>query len=74
MMGYYNFGYGMGFGLLFMILFWVVFIWFIFWLIEQLRPAGKYSNNTPNEILKDRYAKGEITKKEYDRIKKELLH
>jgi len=33
---------------------------------------GRIVRETPLEILKKRYAKGEITKEEYDRIKQDL--
>lgn len=75
MMGYYGDGwYGMGgFGWLFMILFWVAVVWLIVWLVNQNKPSGgRYENKNPIDILKERYAKGEITKKEYNEMKKEL--
>jgi putative membrane protein len=34
--------------------------------------AGKCRKRLPLDILKKRYAKGEITKEEFDRIKREL--
>ncbi len=74
MMGYYDFGYGMGlFGWIMMVLFWGAVIWLIVWLVNQNRnPEKNYSNKTAYEILKERYAKGEISKKEYNEIKKEI--
>ncbi len=78
MMHYYGFGYGMGifgglFGMLMMILFWGAIIWFIVWLINQNKTAQKdHSEKNAIQTLKERYAKGELTKKEYEEIKKEL--
>lgn len=74
MMGYYDFGYGMGYlGGIFMLLFWGGVIWLIVWLVNQNRHAdNRHENKTPLEILKGRFAGGEITKKEYDEMKNEL--
>jgi len=78
MMGYYGFGYGMGyFGWILMALFWGAIIWLIIWLVNKNRNSNSHLINqserrTPHEILKERYAKGEITKKEFDDIKKYL--
>ncbi|MEW6329260.1 MAG: SHOCT domain-containing protein [Candidatus Micrarchaeota archaeon] len=53
----------MGFGFIF----WIIVIIAVVSLIEE----GKPSKN-PLEILKERYAKGEITRAEFQRMKKEL--
>jgi putative membrane protein len=74
MMGYYDFGYGMGFfGWIMMVLFWGAVIWFIVWLVNQNKNNDKnHSDKTASEILKERYVKGEISKKEFDEMKKEI--
>ena len=64
-------GYGMmGFGFLFMLLFWGLIIWLIVILIN----ASQSNKNEPDTltILKRRYASGEITKKQYEEMKREL--
>src|SRR3989338_5862957 len=64
-------GYGMmGFGFIFMLLFWGLIIWLIVTLIN----ASKSNKNEPDSltILKRRYASGEITKKHYEKMRKEL--
>ena len=58
------------FGGLWMIAFWIGLIWFIVWLVE--RTKGAESNKTSLDIAKERYAKGEINKKEFESMKKEL--
>jgi len=67
--GYGMMGYGMGFGFLFMLL----FIGSIIWLIVTLvNAAAKKEETTPLTVLKKRYAAGEISKKQYETMKKEL--
>lgn len=77
MMGWGNQGYGMGwFGGIFMILFWVVVIAGIIFAIRYLTTGkvgpGEESSREPLEILKERYARGEITTEEYEERKKVL--
>lgn len=61
----------MGFGLGGMMIFWILFIGLIVWLILQNQPKQS-SNKTAREIVRERYAKGEINKKEFEEMKKEL--
>ncbi|OGL59091.1 hypothetical protein A3H10_02715 [Candidatus Uhrbacteria bacterium RIFCSPLOWO2_12_FULL_46_10] len=79
MMG--NFGaYGYGssffgfFGMLIMIIFWVLVIVAIValirWLIVQSQGSGR--SNHAFDILKERYAKGEINKEEFEAKKQDL--
>lgn len=68
-------GWGMGFGWLFMIFFGLLVIIGIVYLIQAVaRGPKKEDKETPIDILKKRYAKGEITKEEYDRMKEDLLN
>jgi len=61
--------YGFGFtGIFMMLLFWGGIIWLIYWIVQQSQPKKR----TPDEILMQRYAEGEITKKQFDEMKKEL--
>jgi putative membrane protein len=78
MMGWGGSGYGISiFGWLFMLLFWGLIIVGLVLLVRllwnQSRPSGGSSiGEAPLDILKRRYAKGEITKEEYDQIRRDL--
>jgi len=70
--------YGMmGFGG-WMIIIWVVIIGLIAWGVVALIRRGNSKPNAgekqnPLDIAKERYAKGEISKEEFERIKKDLM-
>jgi putative membrane protein len=73
-------GYGMGwFGTIFMLIFWVLvivgLIFLIKWLIQTTKrgPEVMYSSSSRAlDILKERYAKGEIDKEEFEEKKRDL--
>lgn len=71
--GYGMMGLGMGYGFLFMLLFWGVLIWLIVALVSAAHSnQSEKEKDEPLTILKRRYALGEISKKEYVEMKKEL--
>jgi putative membrane protein len=76
MMKYGHEGCGWGWpliGSIFMILFWLAVILLIIWLFKQIRgPQAATQTETPLELLKKRYAKGELDKKEFEEKKKDL--
>ena len=75
MMGWpwYDLGWwGMGLGMLVMIIFWAGLIALIAWIIVKAVRSGKSTSETPLDIAKARYARGEISKKEFERLKKDL--
>ena len=62
-----------GFGGLWMVLLWGAFIGLIVWaVIKFSRQSGSSSKVNHKEIAKERYAKGEISKEEFEQIKKDL--
>ena len=70
MMGYSGWG---GFGWIFMIVFWVLIILGVVALVRYLGRSGQQQEHrTPLDILKERYARGEINKKEFEEKKKDL--
>ena len=69
--GYGMMGFGIGFGFIFMLLFWGVIIWLVVTLVNSSQSSKKESEDSLT-ILKRRYASGEIAKKQYEEMKKEL--
>lgn len=73
--------WGMGwFGMIFMLFFWVLIIvgivFLIRWLVQNTGSRSRSNVGTGSqatEILKERYAKGEITRDEFEFMKKEIL-
>ncbi len=69
-------GWGMGFGLIFMLLFWVLVILGIVslarWLMTQSTRSKDSQDKTPLEIVRERYARGEIDREEYEQKIRDL--
>lgn len=67
----YGFGYG---GMFMWLIFLIVLGVAIYLIIQALKSKNVIgqAQDTPLEILKRRYAKGEITKEEFDRTKTDL--
>ncbi len=77
--GMMSWGYGMGwFGMIIVAAFWIALIvgvvFLIRWLAISMRSAGQVtsSGDSALEILKKRYARGEIDKEEFEAKKRDL--
>jgi len=68
-MGYFGFG-----GIIMWILFLIVIGVAVYLIVQATKPKGPESpfRETPMEILKKRYAKGEITKEQFEKMKRDL--
>jgi putative membrane protein len=64
---------GFGFGWIFMIVFWILIILGVVALVRYLGGTKQNeADKIPLDILKERYAKGEINKEEFEEKKKDL--
>jgi len=78
----HGFGGSLGFGMGFGWIFWLVVIGVAIWAVIRLtsqntQTRSDYSDSgknreTPLDILKKRYARGEITETEYEEMRKKL--
>ena len=78
-----GFGFG-GLGIVLMIAFWVVIIALAVWLLSNVFPRAMSNSSSPAttqrsdlsesplEILKRRYARGEINREQYEMMKQEV--
>jgi len=73
MMGYGDFGWMGGFGWLWMVLIWAVVIALVVWGARSVFGSrGSTGEPTPLEILRRRYAAGEMTAAEFEQAKETL--
>ncbi|MDP2838322.1 MAG: SHOCT domain-containing protein [Candidatus Moranbacteria bacterium] len=79
MMGNYfggGYGYMGGFGFFFMLLFWGLVIWALITLVkaisEKRQSPSEIKEDEAMKVLRERYAKGEITKEQFEQTKKDL--
>ena len=77
------FGFG-GFGMLFTLLFWLLIAAVIVWALAQALPrmtertsprrpeSAQLTQNDALEVLRQRYARGELSKEDYETMRKDL--
>ncbi len=70
-MMHYRFGYG---GMFMWIIFLIVIGLLIYFMVQAQKMKGQTptQNESPLDILKRRYAKGDISREEYERMKQDL--
>lgn len=70
-MMHYGFGYG---GMFMWIIFLIVVGFLIYFIVQAQKAKGPTPTQaeTPLDILRKRYAKGEISKEDFDRMKRDL--
>ncbi|MDD5704256.1 MAG: SHOCT domain-containing protein [Dehalococcoidales bacterium] len=76
MMGYWFDGgwIWMIFGFILFVLFWGGLLWLIVWAVKRTTASKDHgiSSLSALDIVKNRYAKGEITKEQFELIKKDI--
>ena len=77
-MMYYGPGWDWGIGAILMsigmLLFWALVILGIVWLVRSVSRSGSHpvEHESPLDIARKRYARGEITKDQFEQIKRDL--
>jgi putative membrane protein len=78
-MHYYNYDYpmmdGYGLGGLFVMLFFVIFLIVVGVVVVRMlgrSDIGMHHKTDPIDTIKERYAKGEITKEQFEQLRKDL--
>ena len=63
---------GAGWMIIWMVVFWGGLIALIVWGAKKLARGSSTQKRSPLEIAKERYARGEISREEFEQIKKNL--
>lgn len=72
--GFWGHGWPMGLGWIF----WLIIIALVVWVVARLinpdrrAGAGSESDRTALDIIKERYAKGEISREEFKQLEKDI--
>jgi len=70
----YGHMFGWGLGGVMMLFFWAAIILLIVWAVKEIRGKDSGKSQSALDILKERYAKGEIDKKEFEEKRKDLTN
>ncbi len=66
-------GWWMLFGGIWMVVFWAAVIWLIVWGVSQLGRGGRARDDeSALDIARRRYARGEITREEFEQLRQDL--
>jgi putative membrane protein len=65
-------GWWMMLGGLWMLFFWGLVVWLVVWGAGRLAGRGRHDENSPLEIARRRYAEGQITKEQFDQLRRDL--
>lgn len=70
----WEFGHSMGWWWIIGLVFMVIIVWVILKVMNQNKNSNtRVDNKSALDILKERYARGEIDKQEFDERKKDLM-
>jgi len=71
---WWHYGAGMGWWMIaWMVVFWGLLIALIVWGVRKLTERGdSVRKQDPLNVVKERYARGEINKEEFEQLKKDL--
>jgi len=65
-------GWWMLFGSIWMVVFWAAVIWLIVWGVSQVTGGSRRGEDDPVEIARRRYARGEITREQFELLRRDL--
>jgi len=70
-------GWWMVFGSVWIVIFWIIILFLVFWVIKKIsrnRDSGSdaIEKSDALSIARERYARGEISREEFEQIKKDL--
>ena len=73
MMGWYGYMGGVAwYGWLMMLVFWAAVVGLVIWAVRTLFPGSRGGEESADEILNRRYAKGELSRDEYEQARNTL--
>ncbi|MDA8084920.1 MAG: SHOCT domain-containing protein [Nitrospiraceae bacterium] len=72
MMHWNWYGWGMGFGWIFMLAFWAIILFGIIFIFRVFVKSKGNGCESAMAILEKRYARGEISKEEYNKIRDDI--
>ena len=65
-------GWWMLFGSIWFVVFWGLVLWVVLTLVGRAGGSGARGDDSPVEIARRRYARGDITREEFEQIRRDL--